>query len=685
MANKRISELVPITAPQLDFADLLLLSDISAHESKKLQLGDLSNFLLPDGRLTGSLLGTASYAMNAATASYAPFISASYAKTSSWAYNISTASYALAALSASYSYSSSYCITASYALTSSVELVYSSAFAEYAQTASYLLLTPGMPNGTASYALTASSVMNINNINIRSGYDTRITASGAAQLVSLGDFVTIKGDGGIILDVGLDGDSIYIATPNVLRMGNTIAIDANATASHAKYADAVNLVDTASFLAFNGIPNGTASYALSAGGILNVIQDYGMYSAVSQSISSSQLDMMTVTPTFGGLKTTTIEAFGTVVVPFTSSVSATDGDISLVVVNRQYGNSQSLDSSPVYAWIGGSTAMSGTLRYPFTLCGDAELNGQYEVYVTASNGVYLEGTRRMRFKVTSESDQLSVVTAVPMKFYTYAENAILLYSSSLHPGVAYQGSASQVTFSGSIDVTELLVPPNTVNIMNYTWTLMGLRKLTVDSNAGLTYFGGLPTGCISASAANCSLTELPPTLPSSSIAYLNVPNNMIVANLLLPQSMSYLDVSNNFYVSLPINMPESMSVLKADGTGITYTPFFVPNSLISMSFARCPLLSSWLSPLFPSSLKYLDVSNSPLNNIPFSMPASLLFVNVASSLLAPGTVGNIAAGLVANGLSNGSFAFLNTPASESAFNIIPNITTLRGLGWTIVS
>ena len=638
MANKRVSELAPITAPQLDFADLLLLSDISAHESKKLQLGDLSNFLLLDGRLTGSLLGTASYAMNCATASYASFISASYAKTSSWAYNVNTASYALAALSASYSYSSSYCITASYALTSSVELVYSSAFADYARTASYLLLTPGLPNGTASYALTASYVLS-----------TQVSTS-------------------------------YAATASQAWFANSAS-----RAITSANADTASLALTTSFLAFNGTPNGTASYALAAGNVANAMIDYGIFMSNTQSISASQVDQLNVYPTFGGLKTTTVEAYGTVVVPFTSSVSATDGDISLFVVNRQYGNSQSLDSSPVYAGIGGSSAISGTLRYPFTLRGDVELNGQYEVYVTASDGVYLEGTRRVRFKMTSESDQLSVVTAVPMKFYTYAENAILLYSSSLHPGIAYQGSASQVTFSGSIDVTELLVPPGSVNIMQYTWTLMGLKKLTVDNNAGLTYFGGLPTGCISASAANCGLTELPPTLPSSSIAYLNVPNNTIISNLLLPSSMSYLDISNNFYVSLPINMPESMSVLKADGTGITYTPFFVPNSLISMSFARCILLTSWLSPSFPTSLKYFDVNNSPLINVPYTIPAGLLFVNVASSSLSPTAVGNIASGLDANGLSNGYFAFLNTPGSSSAFNIFPLITSLRGKGWTIVS
>src|ERR1035438_1254627 len=120
MANKRVSELAPITAAELDFADLLLLSDVNAHESKKLALSDLSSFLLFGGNLSGSLFGTASYAIMAATASYTAMVSASYANISSLAYNANTASYVLSALSSSYSPSSSCCVTASYALTSSV-------------------------------------------------------------------------------------------------------------------------------------------------------------------------------------------------------------------------------------------------------------------------------------------------------------------------------------------------------------------------------------------------------------------------------------------------------------------------------------------------------------------------------------------------------------------------------------
>lgn len=638
MANKKVSELAPITAPELEFADLLLLSDITAHESKKLQLSDLSSFLLLDGRLTGSFLGTASYATNCLSASYAPCISASYAKSSSWAYNVNTASYALAALSSSYSLSSSYAITASYALTSSVQLVYSSAFADYARTASYLLLIPGSTNGTASYAFTASYFLG----------SPQVSAS-------------------------------YASTASWAWN----AITASRTLSSLN-SDTASFVKTASFLAFNGVSNGTASYALVAGTTLNIRQDYGIYNAITQSISSSQLDMMAVTPSLGDPKRTMIEVYGTIVVPFTSSASPTDGKIELIALNREYGNSHSLDVSSIYAGVGGSATISGTLMYPFTLCGEASLYGLYKVYVTASNGVFIEGTRTTRFRINSESDQLAVSTAEPMIFASYPINAIMLFSSSLHPGESYYGSASQVTFSGSYDVTELRVPPSTTNNLYYTWTLTSASKITVDGNAGLMSLGGIPPACISMSAANCGLTELP-SLVSGSISYLNVPNNSIFSPLILPQSMSYLNIANNYYVSLPNTLPQGLSVLIADGVGLTNIPYYIPNTLRSMSFMNCPALTTWLSPSFPTSLQYWNSSGSPMSNLPTSMPANLNYMNVESNYLPATTIGNIATSLVSNGLSNGYLSILNNPGSASAVNIATNIATLVASGWTVVS
>ena len=157
MANKRVSELAPITRAELDPTDLFLLADVSANESKKLELQDLNDYVLDNGRFTGSFDGTASYAIHALSASWAPFqTSCSYALNSSFALLALTASYALKALSASYSFSGSYALTASYALSSSYQTAFSSAFSNLAKSASYLIYTPGVFNGTASYALTSS-------------------------------------------------------------------------------------------------------------------------------------------------------------------------------------------------------------------------------------------------------------------------------------------------------------------------------------------------------------------------------------------------------------------------------------------------------------------------------------------------------------------------------------------------
>jgi hypothetical protein len=642
MANKRVSELAPITAPELDFADLLLLSDITAHESKKLQLSDLSNFLLLDGQLTGSLLGTASYAFWAGTASFALNSSVpSNVLTASYLWytpgsNTGTSSYALAALSASYALSSSYAITASYALTSSVELVYSSAFADYARTASYLLFTPGSTNGTASYALTASYLV---------GGIYQVSASYASTS-------------------SWAWDAIFASASLVSSQSFSSSYS-----------------NTASFMQFNGVPNGTASYALVAGNVINNRVDYGIFTAISTSVSSSQLDVVAVTPTFGGLKNLTVQAVGTYKAPYTTSV---DGTIQLWAVNRAYGISQSLDSTPITFQAGGVNQISGTIRSTFVLNGQAKVYGLYEVFVTASNGVFISSKRATQYDIVSDSDQLAVYHAEPLQFITSPSTAILLYSSSLYPGVAYQGSASQVTFSGSYDVNQLLVPPGSVGQMQYTWTLTGCQTIVADGNAGLTSIGGLPTNCISFSAANCSLVELPP-LDSGSLSYLNVPNNTIVTTLNPPSSMSYINVANNFYVTLPLTLPPGLSAIIADGLGLTYVPYGVPDTLLTMSFANCGNLASYLAPALPASLGWWDSHNSPLTNLPTSIPTNTLYMNVSNNLLQSVTIGGIAAGLVANGKSNGYFSFLNNPGSASAFNIFPNITTLRSRGWSIIS
>ncbi len=122
--------------------------------------------------ITGSLLGTSSYATQALTASYAnTATSSSYALTASYASNVpSTASYALQALTASYANTATTAQTASYVLQA-----VSSSYSTYAATA-------GTAN-TASYVLNAQTASYVLNA-VSSSYSTYAATAGTANTAS---------------------------------------------------------------------------------------------------------------------------------------------------------------------------------------------------------------------------------------------------------------------------------------------------------------------------------------------------------------------------------------------------------------------------------------------------------------------------------------------------------------------
>lgn len=115
--------------------------------SKRFQAQVVANggINMPFAGATGSLLGTASYAVNSATASY--FVTASVTSAS---YSV-TASYVL---SSSYSVTSSYSISASYATTASYFVTSSVTSASYAATASYFITSSVT---SASYSISSSN------------------------------------------------------------------------------------------------------------------------------------------------------------------------------------------------------------------------------------------------------------------------------------------------------------------------------------------------------------------------------------------------------------------------------------------------------------------------------------------------------------------------------------------------
>jgi len=641
MANMRVSELVQITVPEMVAGDLLLVSDINANQSKKLTVGDLGTFLIENGLLTGSFNGTSSYALVAATASYVVPGSASYAPTSSWALNVSTASYALTATSAANSVTSSYVVTASYALFASVQSVFSASFAGNAQTASFLFFTPGETNGTASSAITASYALK-----------TSPTSSFA---------ITASYVLGLVTQVSAS----YAQTASIAN-----------TASYAQ---------TSTYLQFNGVPNGTSSYALAAAYIAGVTSDFGTYAAITQSLSSSQLDMVFVSPSLAGYRNTNFEALGTICVPFTSSNGPTNGTIQFFVVDRQNGGSQSLDSTSIYVNLASSSSISGTFKYPFSLAGDVSLSGSYELYVTASNGVFIEPSRNVKFKITSQSDVLKVQSSEPIQFYTTPSNIVMGYSSSLNPATAYVGSASQVIFSGSNDPTVLVVPAASgMTSLSYTWTLINLTYLNTIGNSSITNIGGAPSSLLTMSVASCSILAIP-HLGTSSVQILDCSNNNINGVLELAPSMSYVNVSNNPNLILPSYLPQGLTSLWANQLSILSTPTTIPDTLQTMSMASCTSLNSWASLTFPLSIGYFDCHSTSIASLPTFIPSHMLYCDVSYCQMTPTTIGNICSGLVSNALSNGTLKVIGNPSSQSAPSIVTNIATLVSRGWTVVS
>ena len=237
MANKRISELASITSTGLATDDLFLLADVSAVESKKLPVLQLTNYL--QANITSSL--TSSYALTSKSASYLNYngynngtasftITSSYNISSSHANLTDTSSHALYSISASYAKTASYVVSASYAVTSSVYVMTS---VTYANSASYLIYTGG-PNGTASYAVNANSSLTSNTASYLSGG----TASYALY-------------------------TPLAKTASHLQYTGT----ANGTASYALRSNLSILADgtkTSSYLYYDGIANGTASNARTA-------------------------------------------------------------------------------------------------------------------------------------------------------------------------------------------------------------------------------------------------------------------------------------------------------------------------------------------------------------------------------------------------------------------------------------
>src|ERR1035437_2187386 len=160
MANEKVSQMTQLSAAEVASDDLLLITDISARESKRITTSDFLKYIESTGSFNvyhSSLADSASYVLGSNVNGII--------KSSSYSLNSDTSSYSIKSI---LSDTSSYSKTASFALntigsgttiiTGSTYPITSSWSIEsiLSKTSSFLQYVNGTSNGTASCALSSS-------------------------------------------------------------------------------------------------------------------------------------------------------------------------------------------------------------------------------------------------------------------------------------------------------------------------------------------------------------------------------------------------------------------------------------------------------------------------------------------------------------------------------------------------
>ena len=364
MANKRVSELVQITAADLIGADLFLLADVSAQESKKLTLSDLSEYLLSGGNISGSFFGTASWAQIAVLALTAnSATSASYSSTASFALNGGSSSPPASASWASQSLSASYAASASFVSIVNAATASFATSSKFASSASFLIYTGGN-NGTAFNAINATTAATASSASF----------SSVANTASFSNTSSYANTSSVALNSANATSASIAAFALTASVGITTNVQTSASwasqslsSSYSDFAAEASTAITASYV----IPNLT-------------LQQEGIFLAITQSNYLSQLDAVDLSPFFTTPATTSVEAVGTVVAPYTSSILLNES-VTLYVLNRATGITYTVDSTPVYVNIQGQySSISASIQ--------ASLAGQLSGSITGSAQGTFAGT-----------------------------------------------------------------------------------------------------------------------------------------------------------------------------------------------------------------------------------------------------------------------------------------------------
>ena len=649
IGNKRVTQLVELTSVEVDPSDWLLIIDNTARKSKKIAASEFSAWLNASGSLY------AIHADAADTASWAYNIVGGLVPSASWALSASWAPAAGLTPGGTYPITSSWSVSASWSpggtqiSTSWASRSLSSSHSDFSDNASnalYLVYFPGSQNGTASWAITASYVGHV------------VNADTASYFNNLSGLV--------------------------------------ASASYAVHADTASYVlgvsgsTSASFLVFSQ-NNGTASYALTAGAIQNVMNNYGMFDSMFESISGSGVNNVSVKSSTSSSKPTLIQAFGDVTLNFTMSAPYPNCSMDLIMTDRIVGTTSVVDSSIIN--LGAATIInswgnptSGSLNTSFNLAIQGNLYGEYLVEVSSSNpSLVINNSRPVRFTISSISDNVNVSSDLPLQFYVnnMFGNVTISFSSSAVPGMV-QDQLSGFSQTSSLYPTWIDVANQNVNDIRYTWALPNMTTFICSDNPSLTQLSyRFPAALQTMSCDNCSISYIV-SLNNTTASILNFSNNQLVTLPNLPASTSYLNCSNNPLAVLPMFLPTNLTVFFADNTFLYGTLPVLPDGVITASLVNTSLGFLAPDPL-PISMSYLDIHNSNLIATMSNAPVSLSYIDISNDSFATNALVALSNDLVSNSQVSGTWKFTGY-GIPTDFTLVSNIVTLNSptRHWTVV-
>ena len=648
--NVKISQLVELTAGEVKSDDLLLIIDVHAKESKKIQASSLASWL----NVSGSFV--IDHARLSDTASYI------------FGYNVngdvSSAIFATSAISSSWasrSFSSSHALTAAFAQSGGGGV------------------TPG-----GSYDIScswASRSLNANNANnaVSSNYTTFLVYS------------PTNGTASYSIKSGLTDKTIKADTASYFDND----IGTVKSASHADTASYLTTTNISAAYLIYSPTNGTASYAVSAGSIVGVMNNYGMFNALIQSTQSAIIPNLTVSSSLGIPQPTMIQAIGNAKFNFTASSPYIDSYIYLYGLNRFTGESNIFDTSYMYfdmtpvinTW---GTPASGTINLPFNLVGQDNLYGQYYFAVSSSNPnlvIYtaINNNRPVKFLISSYSDKVSVSYDQYPQFSVFSPYKIptmSFYTSSVMVNI--NDTVSGMLTTGSQYIIGLNMSNQSASLVKYLWTLSNLQVFDCSINPLLTDLSyGIPTSMITMSCFSCSINNMS-NFDNTTASYLNFSRNQFATLPTLSPSTSYLNCSYNPLITLP-TLPASLKTLIFNDTIIYGIIPALPSELQTASLFNNRLITSLSSPL-PISLSYLDIHNNPLMTSIPTAPISLSYLDISNTIFSTTVAENITNQLISNAQVSGTLKVIGYgPTSSYTPTLLSNYYTLTGSGyrWTI--